>query len=281
MNANRCFDSLDLYFRDIARFRPLAAAEERRIMAAVRNGDLKAREKLITANLRIVISVAQIYKGQGVDLCDLINEGNRGLIRATTSFDEKKNFKFISYAVWWIRQAILKALADHSRLCRLPLNAVGTIQKMTRAQEQLMQRFNRPPTWDEMVHASRCGGEVAQQVFFAMQQPLSFDNPVVDGSETHLSERVPEQSFGSPETHFSRNWSRNTMERLLAYLDNREHAVITAYFGIGRGKRSTLEHLAKNLGLSRERVRQIKRDALLRLRKTPFRNDLLECAAER
>jgi RNA polymerase primary sigma factor len=281
MKEDKQFDLLSIYFRDIARFMPMKSEEEYRLVAEIRQGNSKAREKLITANLRFVISVARQYIGQGLEFSDIINEGNKGLIRASYIFDERKNFKFISYAVWWIRQSILKALADQSRYWSLPVSAVGIMYKMSRMEERLMQQLQRAPSWDELVAACGRNKELMLQLFSAGRKPLSFDAAPCDGEETLLAERVSDTSVPSPEQFLFNKCSYGEVERLLSRLDYREHTIVTGYYGICHDKRNTLEELARKLNISRERVRQIKAGALRRLRNDRNHRVLIECAAER
>jgi len=277
MKVKTDHDPVKTYFRDISRYRLLKASEEVALVTRIKKGDEKAREELINANLRIVISVARNYRGQGMDLADLINEGNSGLIRAVERFDERKNFRFVSYAIWWIREAILKALADQSRHVRLPVNVVGSIYRMSRKQEQLMQRLKREPRWEEVIDACRYSEELARRLASTDQRPLSIDSPCGENSDTSFGETISDSDGEGTDHGTSFADFEQEVRRVLELLDSRELEIVVNYYGIGREARNTLEEIAQKMNLTRERVRQIKYLALKRLRSEVNRDLLKEC----
>ena len=277
MKVTTGHNPIKTYFRDISRYRLLKTSEESLLVARIKKGDAKAREELINANLRVVISVARNYRGQGMDLADLINEGNRGLIRAVESFDETKNFKFVSYAVWWIRESILKALADQSRNVRLPVNVVGLIYRMSRTQEVLMQRLKREPRWEEVIEACRYSEEVAKRLTGMDQRLLSIDWPCGDNGDSNLGEKIPDSDAERADHSISCADFGQEVRRILELLDSRELEIVVQYYGIGREACNTLGEIAKKMNLTRERVRQIKYLALKRLRNEVKRELLHEC----
>jgi RNA polymerase primary sigma factor len=277
MKTRTAGDPIRTYFRDISRYRLLKASEETALVSRIRKGDEKAREELINANLRIVISVARNYCGQGMDLADLINEGNSGLIRAVESFDESKNFRFVSYAIWWIREAILKALANQSRPMRLPVNVVGSIYRMSRTQEMLMQRLKREPRWDEVIEACRYSNDLARRLAGMDQRPLSIDCPCSESGDASYSETIPDPDAENADHVISHENFEQQVRGVLELLDSRELEIVTQYYGIGREARNTLEEIASKMNLTRERVRQIKYLALKRLRTEVKRDLLQEC----
>ena len=270
-------DPIRAYYKDISRYRPLKASEEAALVAEIRKGDEKAREKLIKANLRIVISVARNYQGQGMDLADLINEGNRGLIRAVETFDEKKNFKFVSYAVWWVREAILKALADQSRHVRLPINVAGAIYKIAKTEERLLQRHQRQLRWEEIGDTCGFSEDLVTRLITTDQRPLSIDSPCGENNEISFGETIADPSADPPDYRISSACFERIVHNVLAQLDEREHDVVIQYYGIGWEASNTLKEIAKKMNLTRERVRQIKYLALKRLRNEVSREILEEC----
>ncbi len=240
MKVTTGHNPIKTYFRDISRYRLLKASEEALLVARIKKGDAKAREELINANLRVVVSVARNYRNQGMDLADLINEGNRGLIRAVESFDETKNFRFVSYAVWWIRESILKALADQSRNVRLPVNIVGSIYRMSRTQEVLTQRLKREPRWEEIIEACRYSEEVAKRLVGMDQRLLSIDWPCGDGGDSSLGEKIPDSDAERTDHAISCADFGQEVRRILELLDSRELEIVEQYYGIGREACNTL-----------------------------------------
>ena len=258
---------MDIYRKEISRYYPLTADEERSLVSRIRGGDRKAREALINANQRIVISVANKYRRQGVELLDLINEGNTGLLRAVELFDEQKECRFITYAVWWIRQAIYRSCAFQAPHYRLPGHAVDAFYKMTKTRERFEQRRRRSVSWGEIAEQCRCDEDFVSQVFLAYQSPVSFDCPIGDGDGMLLSETIADGTFESPENLLSNKRAVEQLRRKLLLLEKRERTVLQLCFGIGKGQACTLKEIGKTLNISSERVRQIKETALRRLRK--------------
>lgn len=258
--------NLGLYLRDIARFKPLPAKEESKMAARIKRGDKKALEALIKANLRFVVSVARNYQNQGMSLIDLINEGNLGLIKAARRFDENKNFKFISYAVWWIRQGILQGLADNSRIVKIPLNRVATIHKVGKARINLEQKFNRIPNTTEVAKEL---GISENDVTVSMKigaTHASLDAPISDEKSGSLLDIIIDQKIENPDDYAMRKSQNTHLDKVLAVLNKREREIINLYFGIGEETNYTLDEIGKRSGITRERVRQIKDIALRKLR---------------
>lgn len=257
---------LGSYLRDISRCRVLSPDEEKKLAVRIRKGDRRALETLVCANLRFVVSVARNYQGQGVPLEDLINDGNIGLIRAAQRFDDRKNFKFISYAVWWIRQAILQGLAKQSRSLRLPLNQVGIIYRVGRARERLEQKYMRTP--DDAEISSELGMK-PDDLSRAMQvagRTASLDAPVGARSDTPRAQLLPDNENDLPDDLAGDLSVKQKVHSLLkTSLSRREREVIARYYGIGRDAPSTLDEIGQQLSLTRERVRQVKEKALSKL----------------
>ncbi|MCD6595031.1 RNA polymerase sigma factor RpoD/SigA [bacterium] len=260
--------TLDLYLKEIGETALLKGKEEVELAQRIHKGDQKALEQLTKANLRFVVSVAKQYQNQGLSLADLINEGNIGLIKAGKRFDEKRGFKFISYAVWWIRQSILQALAEQSRIVRLPLNRVGTLHKIGRTASRLEQESGRAPSTQEI--AEELGITVAEitSTLQISNSHLSLDQPFTDGESNSLKDVLEDEKSPSPDEDAMKQSLKGEIERVLATLTEREAEVITLYFGINRDKALTLEEIGVKFGLTRERVRQIKEKAIKRLKHT-------------
>ncbi|MEA1987163.1 MAG: RNA polymerase sigma factor RpoD/SigA [Candidatus Marinimicrobia bacterium] len=261
-DANR---SLSKYLDEIGHFNPLPPEEEIRVAKRVKEGDRDALKQLCEANLRFVVSVAKDYQGQGLPLTDLINEGNLGLMKAAERFDETRGFKFISYAVWWIRQSILQSLAEHSRIVRLPLNRVGTISKISRAAESIEGDNERTPNVSEI--AQRLGvkpKEVSDAVRIAKRHH-SLDAPFKEGEKNSLINVIKDTSQMSPESSLIDKSLEYEIQQVLSTLEKRESDVIKMYFGIGSEYALTLNEIGEEFGLTRERVRQIKEKAIRRL----------------
>ncbi len=267
--------SLELYLKEISKNAALPAEEEARLAVLIRSGDKKALEKLIKANLRFVVSVARNYQNQGLPLGELISEGNLGLIQAAKRFDEKRNFKFISYAVWWIRQAILRALADRSRITRVPLNRIGIIHKVGRTQSKLEQRFRRIPTIEEI--AQELG--LAEEEIIAIQKIgnryLSLDTPVQSDDSSELIDLLHDENQELPDSNLIEISTQKGINKILDTLNDREKKVLKLYFGVGEDTAHTLDEIGKRLHLTRERVRQIKEKAIYRL-KNSYRSRYLK-----
>jgi RNA polymerase primary sigma factor len=258
--------SLDLYLREIGETPLINAAEEVELAKRIRKGDQKALEKLTKANLRFVVSVAKQYQNQGLSLADLINEGNIGLIKAAKRFDETRGFKFISYAVWWIRQAILQALAEQSRIVRLPLNRVGTLHKIGKVSSSLQQDLGREPSPNEIaVELSLTEGEVSDTLKISNSH-LSLDAPFSASEDNSLIDILEDEMQPSPDESLLSESLRVEIEKALDTLTPREAEVINLYFGLNHEKPLTLEEIGARFSLTRERVRQIKEKAIRRLR---------------
>jgi RNA polymerase primary sigma factor len=259
-------DSLDLYLDEIKNNRTLTGAEEAIYAVRIRKGDKRALEELVKANLRFVVSVARNYQNQGLPLNDLINEGNLGLIKAARKFDEKKNFKFISYAVWWIRQAILKALAEQSRIINVPLHRVGTITNIGKAQNKLEQELERLPTADEIARELGVDEKEIHEIMRIGNRHVSLDKPLQTDDDVRLIDALHNHDQELPDVGAIKTSLSGEIEKLLDTLSTAEKEVIKLYFGIGQETPHTLEEIGKRVHLTRERVRQIKQKGLRRLR---------------
>ena len=259
-------ESLDQYLQEIGEVRLLIAEEEVVLAKRIKKGDQEALEKLTKANLRFVVSVAKQYQNQGLSMGDLINEGNLGLIKAAKRFDETKGFKFISYAVWWIRQAILQALAEQSRIVRLPLNRVGALHKIGKASSGLEQEFGREPSPSEIADELDMTDYEVMDTLKISSRHLSLDAPFNDGEDNSLLDVLEDDEQPPPDESLLGDSLRREVEKALATLTPREAEVISLYFGINREQPLTLEEIGERFGLTRERVRQIKEKAIRRLR---------------
>ncbi|HMA63559.1 MAG: RNA polymerase sigma factor RpoD/SigA [Fibrobacterota bacterium] len=258
--------SLALYLREIGKNKSLTLEDEAKLAVKIRKGDKKALEKLVNANLRFVVSVARNYQNQGLPLSDLINEGNLGLIRAAKRFDEKKNFKFISYAVWWIRQAILQALAEQSRIIKLPLNRVGTIHKIGKMQSKLEQKFRRLPNVEEVAEELKIDISEVQETIKIGNSHMSLDAPLQHGEDSRLMDVLQDEDQLLPDNGLMEVSLQDEISKTLDTLSEREKEVVRLYFGIGEETSHTLEEIGQRFNLTRERARQIKEKALRRLK---------------
>jgi RNA polymerase primary sigma factor len=258
--------SLDLYLREIGETALLTADEEVDLAKKIRSGDHDALERLTKANLRFVVSVAKQYQNQGLSLADLINEGNIGLIKAAKRFDETRGFKFISYAVWWIRQAILQALAEQSRIVRLPLNRVGTLHKIGKISSSLEQEYGREPSPDEIAKELALTEVEVSDTLKISNSHLSLDAPFSDSEDNSLLDVLEDELQPSPDECLLDESLRIEIEKALDTLTPREAEVINLYFGLNHEKPLTLEEIGARFSLTRERVRQIKEKAIRRLR---------------
>ena len=260
---------LQLYMKQIAGSKPLTAQQEARLSAQIRKGSRRALEAMVVANLRFVVSVAKNYEHQGLHLADLINEGNLGLIRAAKRFDEKKNFKFISYAVWWVRQSILQALAEQSRIVKVPLNRAGAIYKIGRALKKLEQKYRRTPSLDEIANElSMSRRQVTESVRLG-EGHMSLDAPVGDGGEVTRMDVVGDEKGYDPDEHTMQMSLQEELDGTLRELSQRERQILRLYFGLEDDVAYTLDEIGERLRLTRERTRQIKETALKRLRASP------------
>lgn len=258
--------SLDKCLQEIGEVSLIDAAEEVRLAKLVKQGDQGALNKLVQANLRFVVSVAKQYQNQGLSLGDLINEGNLGLIKAAKRFDETKGFKFISYAVWWIRQAILQALAEQSRIVRLPLNRVGALHKIGKVSSDLEQNYGREPSAEEIAEQLDMSSNEVTDTLKISSRHLSLDAPFQEGEDNRLLDVLEDEVQAPPDEELFDEALQKEVVKALSTLTDRESEVIRLYFGIGREKPMTLEQIGTKFGLTRERVRQIKEKAIRRLR---------------
>ncbi|MFN5444131.1 MAG: RNA polymerase sigma factor RpoD/SigA [Crocinitomicaceae bacterium] len=268
--TNREVASLDKYLQEISREGMITAEEEVELAKRIKNGDRRALEKLTRANLRFVVSVAKQYQNQGMTLPDLINEGNVGLIKAAERFDETRGFKFISYAVWWIRQAILQALAEQARIVRLPLNKIGTINKINRAFSELEQKNERPPSAEELAELLGLSVNDVKQSLQSNGRHVSMDAPLTEGDESssNMYDVLANDFSDTPDVDLVKESLRKDIERSLSTLTSREGEVIRLYFGLSGKHPLTLEEIGDRFDLTRERVRQIKEKAIRRMKHT-------------
>jgi RNA polymerase primary sigma factor len=266
--TNRETASLDKYLQEIGRVDLITPDEEVELARRIRMGDKAALERLTKANLRFVVSVSKQYQNQGLALPDLINEGNVGLIKAAERFDETRGFKFISYAVWWIRQSILQALAEQARIVRLPLNKIGSINKINKAYSELEQKFERPPSADEMAEFLGCTTEEIKQSLSHNGRHVSMDAPLVEGDESSSSmyDVLANDSMPGPESNLVLESLRKDIERSLTALTPRECDVVKLFYGLEGRAAMSLDEIGDRFDLTRERVRQIKEKAIRRLK---------------
>ena len=272
--TNRKEPSLNRYLQEIGSEPPLTIEEEIDLAQRIKKGDRRALDKLTKANLRFVVSVAKQYQNQGLSLSDLINEGNMGLIKAAEKFDETRGFKFISYAVWWIRQSILQAIAEKSKMIKLPLNQVGTASKISHASSKFEQEFERRPSLNEIADTLDLPEEKIEEAINASGRAVSVDAPLSDSEGNSLIDVIPNDSIPDTDEEMLMESLREEISRALNFLDERERVVIESYFGIGQPE-LTLEEIAKKCELTRERVRQIREKAIRKLRNNT-KNKLLK-----
>ena len=274
--TNRDSQSLEKYLQEIGKVDLITAAEEVILAQKIRQGDQQALERLTRANLRFVVSVAKQYQNQNLSLNDLINEGNLGLVKAAQRFDETKGFKFISYAVWWIRQSIIQALAEQSRLVRLPLNKVGSLTKINKAFAELEQRYEREPSPEELAELLDIDADEVSSTLSIASRHVSMDAPFTDGESNSLLDVLENSGIESADVDVEYKDSlRIECERSLSTLTEREQGVLKLFFGIGIENPMTLQDIGEEFGLTRERVRQIKDKAIHKLR-TTYRSDSLK-----
>jgi len=275
--TNRESESLEKYLQEIGRVEMISPEEEVRLATLIKQGDQKALDKLTKANLRFVVSVAKQYQNQGLTLPDLINEGNLGLIKAAQRFDETRGFKFISYGVWWIRQSIMQALAEQSRIVRLPLNKVGLTNRISRTYSQLEQEFERAPTIEEIAEVLNIDVEEVSASMRMTSRHVSMDSPLSDGEESTLIDVLVNGNAESADQQIIFNDSlKQEIQRSLTLLTPRQKEVICYFYGIGVDEPVSLEDLGLRYGLTRERVRQIKDKALEKLKSFSGSNLLKE-----
>ncbi len=258
--------SLDQYLREISQYPLISREDEVDLAQKIKSGCEASLDKLVRSNLRFVVSVAKKYQNQGVGLADLINEGNLGLIRAAHKFDETKGIKFISYAVWWIRQAILQALAEQSRIVRVPLNRAGTLHRIGKRSSALLQELGREPTVEEIAEGMDISEEEVAKTLSISQSHLSLDAPLTPGEDNKLLDYLPDTQNPGPDDETFEHALSESIEEVLSTLKEREAKILRLYFGLDGKEPMTLEEIGSMLGITRERVRQIKEKALARLR---------------
>lgn len=266
--TNRESQSLDRYLQDISKVELLTPEQEIELAIRIKKGDQKAMEILTKANLRFVVSVAKQYQNQGLSLGDLINEGNVGLIKAAKRFDETRGFKFISYAVWWIRQSILQALAEQSRIVRLPLNRIGTLSRIGKAYSNLKQEFEREPSPEELANELEMDIEEISDTMRLSGKQVSMDAPFTNGEENSLLDIIENDQQPAPDNQLINESLKVEIRNALSSLPEREAEVLRLYFGLDVDFAMTLEEIGEKFNLTRERVRQIKEKAIRRLRHT-------------
>ena len=268
--TNRDSQAVEKYLQEISKISMINPEEETTLAQRIKMGDQRALDKLVQANLRFVVSVAKQYQHQGLSLSDLINEGNLGLIKAAQRFDETKGFKFISYAVWWIRQSILQALAEQARIVRLPLNKIGNINKINRAFSELEQKFERPPSAEELAEFLNCSTDEVKQSLAQNGRHVSMDAPLVEGDESssNMYDVMSGEGMPSPENNLTMESLRSDIKRSLLTLTPRESEVICMFYGLDGRPPMSLEEIGDRFDLTRERVRQIKEKAIRRLKHT-------------
>ena len=266
--TNRETASLDKYLQEIGKVELISAEEEVELAQRIKQGDNIALEKLTKSNLRFVVSVAKQYQNQGLSLPDLINEGNLGLIKAAQRFDETRGFKFISYAVWWIRQSILQALAEQSRIVRLPLNKIGSINKINKTYAKLEQEFEREPNAEEIAEVLEITEQEVKESMKNAGRHISMDAPLVQDEDNTMYDVLKSEEAPTPETELLYESLRKEIDRAISTLTQREQDVVRLYFGLNGSHPMTLEEIGEKFDLTRERVRQIKEKAIRRLKHT-------------
>jgi RNA polymerase primary sigma factor len=267
--------SVDKYLHEISKEDLLSTEQEVEMARRIKDNDEEALEKLIRANLRFVVSVAKQYQNQGLSLPDLINEGNLGLIKAAKRFDETRGFKFISYAVWWIRQSILQALAEQARIVRLPVNKIGSVNKINKALIELEQQHEREPSLQEIAMVLKLAPEEVKEALKHTSKPLSMDAPLNEEDEDSMYDVMESEENPPPDENLMNESLNREIERALSSLTEREASIIKLYYGLGNKHPFTLEEIGEKINLTRERVRQIKEKAIKRLKHTT-RNKILK-----
>lgn len=264
--TNRDSASLEKYLSDISKEEMISPEEEIILAKKIREGDEIALDRLTRANLRFVVSVAKQYQNQGLTLPDLINEGNLGLIKAAKRFDETRGFKFISYAVWWIRQSIMQAISEHARIVRLPVNQIGSLSKINKAFTKLEQEFEREPSLEELAEITELTVDKISDAFRISTRQISVDAPLLNGEDNSLLDVLQNKEVAQADTIMMNHSLKSEIERSLSVLDEKERDVISLFFGLESEEPYTLEEIGEKYDLSRERVRQIKEKALKKLR---------------
>ncbi|MBU2946557.1 sigma-70 family RNA polymerase sigma factor [Zobellia uliginosa] len=273
--TNRDTKSLEKYFQEISKIDMITADEEVELTRRIRNGDQIALNKLVNANLRFVVSTAKQYQGSGLRLSDLINEGNIGLVKAAKRFDETRGFKFISYAVWWIRQAILQAISNHSRMVRIPLNKIGEISKINKVFSTLEQSYQRPPSAIEIARELDMSAAQVKVAIKNSGKHLSMDAPFEEGESSSLYDVIASNDATSPDANMIMDSLRTDIEQVLSTLPNRESEIIKLYYGIGERTPISLSEIGELFDITRERVRQI-REKAIRMLRNKSQNEVLK-----
>ncbi|MDD3520675.1 MAG: RNA polymerase sigma factor RpoD [Actinomycetota bacterium] len=259
-------DPVRMYLKEIGKVRLLTAAEEVQLAKRIEKGDMVAKRRLVEANLRLVVSIAKKYVGRGMLFLDLIQEGNLGLIRAVEKFDYKKGYKFSTYATWWIRQAITRAIADQARTIRIPVHMVETINKLIRVQRQLLQRLGREPNPEEIAEQMEITSDKVREIMKISQEPVSLETPIGEEEDSHLGDFIEDQEVEAPSDAASFTMLQEQLQMVLNTLNDRERKVIQLRFGLNDGHPRTLEEVGREFGVTRERIRQIESKTLSKLR---------------
>ena len=259
-------DPVRMYLKEIGRVPLLTADEEVSLALKIEQGDQEAKQRLAEANLRLVVSIAKRYVGRGMQFLDLIQEGNMGLMKAVEKFDYRKGFKFSTYATWWIRQAITRAIADQARTIRIPVHMVETINKLIRIQRQLLQELGKEPTPEQIAEKMEMPTEKVREILKIAQEPVSLETPIGEEDDSHLGDFIEDQEATSPAEHAAYELLKEQLEDVLDTLTDREENVLRLRFGIDDGRTRTLEEVGKVFGVTRERIRQIEAKALRKLR---------------
>jgi RNA polymerase primary sigma factor len=268
-------DPVRMYLKEIGKVRLLTAAEEVQLAKKIEVGDMDAKKRLVEANLRLVVSIAKKYVGRGLLFLDLIQEGNLGLIRAVEKFDYKKGFKFSTYATWWIRQAITRAIADQARTIRIPVHMVETINKLIRVQRQLLQKLGREPSPEEIAEQMDVTPDRVREIMKISQEPVSLETPIGEEEDSHLGDFIEDQEVEAPSDAASFTMLQEQLQEVLNTLNERERKVIQLRFGLSDGHPRTLEEVGREFGVTRERIRQIESKTLSKLRH-PNRSTVLK-----
>ncbi|MCX6383640.1 MAG: RNA polymerase sigma factor RpoD [Actinobacteria bacterium] len=268
-------DPVRMYLKEIGKVRLLTAAEEVQLAKKIELGDMEAKKRLVEANLRLVVSIAKKYVGRGMLFLDLIQEGNLGLIRAVEKFDYKKGYKFSTYATWWIRQAITRAIADQARTIRIPVHMVETINKLIRVQRQLLQKLGREPLPEEIAEQMEITPDRVREIMKISQEPVSLETPIGEEEDSHLGDFIEDQEVEAPSDAASFTMLQEQLHEVLNTLNDRERKVIQLRFGLNDGHPRTLEEVGREFGVTRERIRQIESKTLSKLRH-PNRSSVLK-----